>query len=113
MFINCGSCDWCGTELNEYNLEGMTKETKETKHFCNFICAKHYNDLISKIDVNTCKYNEYFKNGKLNNTSMKLFIKVSKNGFDFMPTIFNKYVPTSLKERSKMCKEYMAKIYEL
>ncbi len=112
MFINCGSCDWCKNELTEYNLEG-TNEINEKKHFCNFVCAKHYNDLIEKITLNISKYNEFFKNNKLNNISMKIFIKISKNGFEFMPKIYNKCIPNSTKERRNMCKKYMSKMYEL
>ena len=114
MFLNNCKCSWCNRDISEYNLEGMEKDNKENKvHFCNFICAKHYNDLIKNIYLDINNYNELYKNNKLNNSLSKIFIQVSKSGFDFMPKIDNKEVPESYKERIKMCRKYLKEIYEM
>ena len=115
MFLTCGRCSWCNKEINEYSLDGREQDNKngEQLHFCNFICAKHYNDIIAKVILDIDKYNSFFSNNKLDNIATKIFIKITDTGFDFMPMIYNKTLPTSNRERVKMCKKYMQTIYEM
>lgn len=114
MFLNSCHCDWCNKEISEYNLEGTEKaETNKIVHFCNFVCAKHYNDLINKVYLDINNYNELFKNNKLDITSAKIFIKISKNGFEFMPRVNLKQLPSAYKDRVKMCRKYLKDIYEM
>lgn len=121
MFLDSCRCSWCDREINEYNLEGFEIDNKQDNNncehkkviFCNFICARHYNDLIHKIYIDINGYNELFKNNKLDNVSAKIFIKISKTGFEFMPLINNNKPPNTYKERIRMCRKYLKDIYEM
>ena len=108
MFIDNFTCDWCKQEIGDYYLTADHNKLR----FCNFICAKHYNDLIHKVIVDMDKYTNYYINGKLSKFNEKIYKFVSKRGFEFMPTIYNKTLPTDEQARRDMVKYYITKIYE-
>lgn len=116
MFIDNCICDWCARELGDYYLTGTrTHEgTHDTKllRFCNFVCAKHYNDIVHKINVDMDKYTDYFINGKLDKFDEKIYKFVCKRSFEFMPVLYNKTYPTDENKRREMVQEYIAKVYE-
>lgn len=111
MFIDNDSCSWCDNELNDYYLIGYDKDKKKLK-FCNFVCAKHYNDIKEKINVNMDKYTELYLNNKLDKQSSKIYQVVAKRGFEFMPTLYNIKYDEDKNKRKQMSIEYINKIYE-
>ena len=120
MFIDNCICDWCARELGDYYLTGTrTKDNKQPlEHdnkmlrFCNFVCAKHYNDIVHKITIDMEKYTEYFINGKLDKFNEKIYKYVCKRSFEFMPVLYNKQYPIDENKRREMVQEYIAKVYE-
>ena len=111
MFIENDVCTWCGKELNDYYLIGYNKDKDKLK-FCNFVCAKHYNDIKEKIHVNMDKYAELYLSNKLDKQSAKIYQTVSKRGFEFMPTIYNTPYSEDMNERKRQSQDYINKIYE-
>lgn len=132
MFIDNYICDWCSKELGDYYVSTNCKHDCQTHkdntidnkqseqdseqqsdlRFCNFICAKHYNDIVAKINIDMDKYTEYYINGKLNKFNEKIYKFISKRGFEFMPTIYDTSYPTDENTRREMVKMYIAKVYE-
>ena len=123
MFIDNFVCDWCSQELGDYYLTGVERPdskqpteqhetTKRSLCFCNFVCAKHYNDIIHKIAIDMDKYTDYYINNKLSKFNEKIYKFVSKRGFEFMPMIYNQEYPTDENKRREMVQEYIAKVYE-
>ena len=112
MFLNTVKCDWCEHELNDYYLIGYDKENNTKLKFCNFVCAKHYNDILRRISVDFDKYAFLYYSGKLDKMGAKIFKNVYRHGFEFMPTVYSKKYNENKNIRQKMTQDYIFKIYD-
>ncbi len=99
------NCSWCGADISRNNLKAKTNDDVSCV-FCDYACAKLYNDKLSKLAIDYSDYNELYVNGKLNNMSRKLFSIVRNNGFYILPTIYRDVDISTFETRKKLSIEY-------
>lgn len=129
MFVETNKCSWCDKELDDYYLTGhsivlsskhdneldccdKTNKNNIKLCFCNFVCAKHYNDIVGKIFIDFDKYSKLYYNNKLDKLSSKIFRHVVKQGFEYMPTIYNTKYDDNVQVRRDQVAKYIYSIYD-
>jgi hypothetical protein len=68
------------------SMFGIVRDNPDRLKFCDYICAKLYNDNRERITVDTQYYKQLYTKNKLDKKSRIIYERVGTNFFAFLPT---------------------------
>ena len=68
------------------SMFGIVRDHPDRLKFCDYICAKLYNDNRERITVDTQYYKQLYTKNKLDKKSRIIYERVGTNFFAFLPT---------------------------